>query len=425
MYYRYHENISQDPEISSRQKQPKANQQQHIDHNRASTMTMIGTLVLLALTATSTLSKEQLARRRDFNAGFEWTAGATQGKFYRGPEWGQRADADKGTKSSKSNSKGHKTTTTNGLTSSKSAKSWKSSKPPTYYRPPNAGPPVGPPSKDCPEYDDAKTCTLGSGNANECPIHSSCKAACVPKYCKLPKHNPHKVHGYERPTDDDRYVALGTLCGYFHYVQGSPIGRHEIEVCCDAVEEDEVALTLKVDDGGGDYGSCVECGLCKYPQKVSDACCKIAAGVGELGGRAGDYIPHCGSDGRGEVCCKCSSGNDRQSYVCIEEGADCLESLCPGGSTDTTAEPPFMTMTTKQSPSATEEQPMTTSSGSSATTGIEQDTGVDEQQPIATIEPIVPTSDQTPATTSDTSSEITTGEGINFRPGPPPTADRK
>jgi hypothetical protein len=72
------------------------------------------------------------------------------------------------------------------------------------------------------------------------------------KVCKLPKDNHHKILGYERPTDDDRYVTLGTLCGYFHYVQGNPVdGRHEVEVYCDV--EDDVVLALNVDDDGGDY----------------------------------------------------------------------------------------------------------------------------------------------------------------------------
>jgi hypothetical protein len=43
-------------------------------------------------------------------------------------------------------------------------------------------------------------------------------------------------------------------------------------------------------------------------------------------------------------------------------------SPCPGGPTDTTTEPPFMTMTTNQSPVTTEgQQPMTTS-GATLTT---------------------------------------------------------
>jgi hypothetical protein len=60
--------------------------------------------------------------------------------------------------------------------------------------------------------------------------------------------------------------------------------------------EDDVALSLNVDDDGGHYCDCVECGAFKYPQKVNDACCNIAAGMGELGElgcRAGDYDPHC------------------------------------------------------------------------------------------------------------------------------------
>lgn len=103
---------------------------------------------------------------------------------------------------------------------------------------------------------------------------------------------------------------------------------------------------------------------------------RFAAGMGELGelgGRAGDYDPHCGSDGRGEVCCKCGSGNDSQSYVCIEAiGCRLLaSSLCPGGLTDTTTEPPLMTMTTNQSRMTTEgQQPMTTAGATLATTVV-------------------------------------------------------
>lgn len=190
------------------------------------------------------------------------------------------------------------------------------------------------------------------------------------KFCKLPKDNPRKINGYERPTDDDRDVTLGTLCGYFHYVQGNPVdGRHEVEVYSDV--EDDVVLALNVDDDGGDYCACMECGACKCPQKVIDACCKIAAGMGELGergGRAGDYDPHCGSDGRGEVCCKCGLGNDRANRTFALNRVPTASSPCPGGPTDTTTEPPFMTMTTNQSPVTTEgQQPMTTS-GATLTT---------------------------------------------------------
>lgn len=121
----------------------------------------------------------------------------------------------------------------------------------------------------------------------------------------------------------------------------------------------------------------MECGACKCPQKVIDACCKIAAGMGELGGRAGDYDPHCGSDGRGEVCCKCGLGNDRANRTFALNRVPTASSLCPGGPTDTTIDPPFMTMTTNQSPVTTEgQQPMTTSGATLATTVVWHESSV-------------------------------------------------
>jgi hypothetical protein len=53
------------------------------------------------------------------------------------------------------------------------------------------------------------------------------------KFCKVPINDPDKIHGYAADHhSDDRYVKLGSVCGYFEYVEGIMVTRHLVEVCC-------------------------------------------------------------------------------------------------------------------------------------------------------------------------------------------------
>jgi hypothetical protein len=75
-------------------------------------------------------------------------------------------------------------------------------------------------------------------NADTCTLHTTCKPACIPKFCKI-HNNPNKIHGHGHDGgDDDRYVKLGAICGFMKYVDGEPNkGRHAVEVCCE-VDDD-------------------------------------------------------------------------------------------------------------------------------------------------------------------------------------------
>jgi len=134
--------------------------------------------------------------------------------------------------------------------------------------------------------------------------------------CKLPN-NPDKIHGPGH-TPDDRYVPLGSLCGYFRYVQGEAKPRHDIDVCCE-VEDDSDGRHPHFED---EHAQCVGCNDCKFPQKVADECCKVALGREEETGRYGNYGPKC--RGKTPVCCKC----DEYSYTCIGEGETCDYTSC-------------------------------------------------------------------------------------------------
>lgn len=84
----------------------------------------------------------------------------------------------------------------------------KPSKPSKPYPKPHPEPHPNPPPKPtkCPEieYD----CPLDG--ADQCPLHASCKPACVPKFCLLPE-DPHKIQGYD-PQVGEHYVKLGSVC---------------------------------------------------------------------------------------------------------------------------------------------------------------------------------------------------------------------
>ena len=154
-------------------------------------------------------------------------------------------------------------------------------------------------------------------------MHTTCDHACIPLMCKLPD-DPHKVHG-PGYTPDDRFVPLGSLCGYMRYVQGftphrGEEARHDVEVCCEVADESFSRHPHFVDE----HAQCVGCGACKYPQKVADACCKVyGTDYGrDDEGRYGDYGPACKSDK--PICCKCGLNK----YTCIGEDDHCDESLC-------------------------------------------------------------------------------------------------
>ena len=108
--------------------------------------------------------------------------------------------------------------------------------------------------------------------------------------------------------------------------------RHDVEVCCEVDEE------RRVDTGPLEEDAfCVSCSDCKYPQKVNDACCKIA-GVSDMG-RDGDYSEACPGD---LECCKC--GPFDISYKCIDPKTEvCDTSMCPAPPVTTTPPPPLTT----------------------------------------------------------------------------------
>lgn len=175
---------------------------------------------------------------------------------------------------------------------------------------------------DCPDYDFEKSMCDYRDNADTCGLHTACKPACVPKYCKLPDDNPHKIHGYADADGrgGDQYVKLGSVCGYFHYVEGQPKPRHDVEVCCKVKDGSKWAEPPDMYDA-----QCAGCYECDYPQKVNDACCKFAYygrnDEEEDMGRDGEYKHYCPPD---EVCCKCGSGYGEDSYKCIHKHEKCI-----------------------------------------------------------------------------------------------------
>lgn len=184
------------------------------------------------------------------------------------------------------------------------------------YSPPYTPPPNSPPTK-CPNVDD-KVCTLGSGNA-KCPTEKSCKSVCGPKFCKLPDQDHHKIYGAGHQKDN-RYVKLGSICGYMKYVEGEPKHQHKVEVCC--VVKDDVVVPSFVMDTDMKYGQCAGCGDCSFPQKLSDVCCLLANAAADSktdAGRDSTYPPEC--DYETEVCCKC--GHDTYTSKCIEKHEAC------------------------------------------------------------------------------------------------------
>ena len=189
--------------------------------------------------------------------------------------------------------------------------------------------PVDPTSKPtpkptkCPDPKVPETCNPLENDADTCDVHTTCDHACIPLMCKLPADH-HKIHG-PGYTPDDRFVPLGSLCGYMRYVEGfTPHrgeARHDVEVCCEVVEDATLSRHPHFVD---EHAQCVGCGACKYPQKVADACCKVYGtdhGRDDEG-RYGDYGPACGSDK--PVCCKC--GLDK--YTCIGKHDYCDDSQC-------------------------------------------------------------------------------------------------
>jgi len=295
----------------------KSKQCASITSKQVDDMTMRFAIAVALAVALSANAKEQVVLHRDLDTNaLEWTAGTD---FVRGDDWG----ATPLSSSKSSSTKGPKSSSTKGPKSSTSynTKGPKSSKAPKGN--PSPRPPTGSKTKpnDCPEPSKLQTCDPRV-SGDQCALQSSCKGTCVPKYCKVPDHGPHKVHGFGESSDSNynQYVKLGSVCGYFHYVEGQPKPRHAVEVCCVVKNDNRSPVDFL------EYGKCDGCEACDAPQKVNDACCKIALG-GEMG-RDGDYSPHCKG---GKVCCKCGAGDGRDSYACIGEYEDCTESKCYGG----------------------------------------------------------------------------------------------
>jgi len=210
-----------------------------------------------------------------------------------------------------------------------STKAPKNTKAPKGHKPPKNPP-------HCPkEIDYEQTCNPNM-NADTCGLHTSCQHACLTTFCKLPRHDPHKIHGYN-DIPNDRYVKLGSVCGSMVYGQGHDFRarnegltpRHEVEVCC--LIDDMTQMDNPYQDG-----ECVGCYYCDAPQKVNDVCCKIALSSNdEKMGRNGDFQPKC----RGEtpVCCKCAPGDGPEAYTCIGEYETCDITNCEMSTISTSA----------------------------------------------------------------------------------------
>jgi len=222
----------------------------------------------------------------------------------------------------------------------------------------------------CPkEIDYAQTCDSNM-NADTCGLHTLCQHACLPMFCKLPCHDPHKIHGYN-DIPDDHYVELGSICGSMVYVKGhdfrarndgfSP--RHEVEVCC--LIDDMTQMVNPYQDG-----ECVGCYYCDAPQKVNDVCCKIALSCNdEKMGQNGDFGPKC--QGKTAVCCKCAPGNGPEAYTCIGEYETCDFTNCEMSTISTSTSTVTMTLlvTTLTLPATTMTTlPVTTTVSTAVTT---------------------------------------------------------
>ncbi len=182
---------------------------------------------------------------------------------------------------------------------------------------------------DCPDVEYPPGCDYFA-EGDVCDAHTSCQPTCVPKFCKLPDHDAHKILGFgDQEIGPDHYVKLGSICAYMQPVEGDHRARHDIEVCC------EVDESGRIDSSPPSYlydAECVGCSDCKSPQFVNDVCCKLAKYTGngrddlnDALGRDGYYTPYCSEE---EQCCKCAPGNGPESYMCVPHGYPC-ESCLP------------------------------------------------------------------------------------------------
>jgi len=330
-------------------------------------ITATRTLVVATAMMGSVCAKEELIRRRAIDA-MQWEANADaeEGRvegFFRSIDWGDERGGNGGYGSKPSYSKGGKSYGTKGPKSSKSkdTKGPKSTKSPKGYPSPQ---PPGPPSskpKDCPEIDYGETCDVDFPG-DTCDAHTSCKPTCVPKYCKIPDHDPDKIHGYGNDAaSDDHYVKLGSICGYFEYVEGEPKPRHAVEVCCEVIDTEDSNPNFMMDNAHPYDAQCAVCFNCDAPQFVNDACCKIAnAPDAGVDGRNGNYDPQCDDD---EECCKCAPGDSEDSYRCVKKGHPCVSCEV----TTTTEEP---ISTTAEATTTTAEPIATTAEATTTTTAF-------------------------------------------------------
>lgn len=100
---------------------------------------------------------------------------------------------------------------------------------------------------------------------DSCPVDSACKHACIPKYCKVPE-DPHKIHGHGHHNDNS-FVKLGSICGYFHYVEGYD-PRHAVEVCCEVYPKFEQPIDDSIQYPHLYDAQCAGCYQCEHPQFV-------------------------------------------------------------------------------------------------------------------------------------------------------------
>lgn len=265
---------------------------------------------LLTLLPTAIHAKEELLRRRDLNLAVAWDPKADDKPrasnehdehFFRGREWGQDEQPHYNGEKESESSQSSKSPTSKGSEES--------------HRPPHPSmvePPTGPPppGHHCPHPPKLDYCEL-SADKDSCGVHTSCKPTCTPKFCKLPPSNSHKIHGWDGENVGDKYVKLGDVCGWFDYVVGEPLPRHEVEVCCETTGM----------DSDPHFGECAACGGCLHPQKVDPACCALANKNDGMD-RAGDF-GGCPSPGK-PVCCKCGVNE----YACIGVDEHCTDT-CP------------------------------------------------------------------------------------------------
>lgn len=376
-------------------------------------MLAVATLLLIASIGSA---KEHLfirGRQRKLNANqaLSWTAKPEERSFVlaeRAPTKSSMNKSKNGSVTSKMKSSKPNKSKMKSTEASKHSKHSKSTKHSTTASKSHRPEPPPPPPEEC-EPIEHESCDP-TIMADTCDIHTSCGAACIPTFCKLPHFNPHKIRG--APTPDDRYVKLGSVCGYFHYVEGFPAGRHDVEVCC---EVDEKLLDRQHAHDDNELAQCVGCGACATPQRVSDVCCRIALGarlddapLDRMGveeetrlGRDGNYGQHCPGD-----CCKCAPGDGPESYRCIGKNEVCSIRTCDDDE-----------LTTFETTSSTMEAMTTTAATTSESTTLTVEETTDN--PATTSEATSTTTKATTTTTTNEASSTTataTGGAIGACP---------